>query len=123
MNTLIWILQIILALLFLYSGAMKSTQDREKLMSLNQTGVANLSYASIRFIGISEILGAVGIILPLYLQVIPVLTPIAAACFAVVMVFAIRIHYKRSEFKQVTFNIIIFLMAIGVAFYRFSELG
>ena len=123
MNTLIWILQIILALLFLYSGAMKSTQDREKLMSLNQTGVANLSYASIRFIGISEVLGAIGIILPLYLQVIPVLTPIAAVCFAVVMVFAIRIHYKRGEYKQITFNIIIFLMAIWVAFYRFNELG
>lgn len=115
MNTTLWITQGFLSLLFLYSGLMKSTQKREKLVSIGQTGVADISYPFIRFIGISEILGAFGIILPQALGIAPVLTVVTAVCFGVIMAFAIPIHYRRREFKSVALNIFILLASVFVA--------
>ncbi|HVI47887.1 MAG TPA: DoxX family protein [Chitinophaga sp.] len=123
MNTLLWTLQAFLAATFLYSGIMKSTQQREKLMSVGQTGVANLTYPEIRLIGITEILGAVGIIVPWAIRVLPVLTPVASLCFAIIMIFAVRIHYRRKEFASVTFNIVLFCMGVFVAYMRFAALS
>lgn len=121
METTSLILQAFLALVFLYSGIMKSTQQKERLMSLGQTGVADLSYPVVRLIGISEILGAIGILLPQVLHILPVLTPITALCFAVIMIFALQIHYRRKEFKSVAFNIFLLLLSLVVAAYRFAS--
>lgn len=122
MNTTLWIFQGFLAVVFLYSGIMKSTQRREKLVSIGQTGVANLTYPVIRLIGISEILGAAGLVLPLATGIWPFLTPLAAACFAVIMLLAAPIHYKRAEFKSVAFNIFLLLLSLAVGYFRSMEL-
>ncbi|SEW37572.1 DoxX family protein [Chitinophaga arvensicola] len=118
MNTLLWTLQGFLAIVFIYSGIMKATQQRDRLVSLGQTGVANLSYPVIRSIGLAEIAGAVGIILPRLTGIVPQLTPLAAGCFALIMVMAIPIHYRRAEFKSVAFNVVLLLMAGMVAYMR-----
>jgi uncharacterized membrane protein YphA (DoxX/SURF4 family) len=123
MNTLLWVLQIFLAITFTYSGLMKSTQNREELVSIGQTGVEGLSYPLIRFIGAAEILGAIGIILPTAIHVFPILTPITAICFALIMVLASPIHYKRKEFKSVLINISLFVISVFVAYVRFSKLA
>lgn len=111
-------MQAFLALTFAYSGIMKSTQQREKLMSIGQTGVARLSYPVIRLIGISEILGAIGITLPLATGVLPWLTPLAAACFALIMVMAAPIHYKRKEYWSVAFNLLLLAVSLFVVVKR-----
>lgn len=99
---------------------MKSSQSRERLVSMGQTGVADLSYATIRFIGITEILGAIGIVVPWVTGIVPILTPIAAVCFAVVMVLASQVHYKRKEFKSVSLNVVLFCISVFVGYMRFS---
>ena len=119
MNTLLWTIQGFLAIVFVYSGFMKSSQKREKLVSVGQTGVANLSYPVIRFIGVAEMLGAIGIIAPAATGVLPVLTPIAALCFAIIMVLAIPIHYKRAEYNSVAFNLLLLVLAVFTAYMRY----
>jgi len=85
MNTLLWILQSIVAATFLYSGIQKSIYSEKKLVAIGQTGVEGLPIALIRFIGVSEILGTIGIILPLLLHILPVLTTVSAICFAAII--------------------------------------
>lgn len=121
MNTLLWIMQGFLAAVFLYSGIMKSTQQREKLMSLGQTGVANLTYPMIRLIGVAEILGAVGIVVPWLTGILPFLTPVTAACFALIMIMAAPIHYRRREMKSVAFNIFLLLLSLFVMGMRYWQ--
>lgn len=116
MNTILWILQSLIAVIFLYSGVKKSTYSEHKLVSIGMTGVEGLPIAVIRFIGISEILGTIGIIIPLLINIIPVLTPISAICFAVIMIPAGIIHYKRHEAKNVLTNCIVFLIC-SLIFY------
>ncbi len=118
MNTTLWIIQSLIALTFLYSGINKSIFSEEKLVASGQTGVEGLPMPLIRFIGVVEILGAIGIILPLLLNILPVLTAISAIGFAVIMILAARIHYKRGEYKTVFINFIIFLMCLFIAYGR-----
>jgi uncharacterized membrane protein YphA (DoxX/SURF4 family) len=122
MNTILWICQIFLALLFFYSGLMKSTQGRERLVSIGQTGVDGLAYPLIRFIGVTELLGALGIILPWATHILPLLTPLTALGFALIMLLAAPIHIKRKEFPAAAFNVFVFCISIWVAYMRFSEL-
>jgi uncharacterized membrane protein YphA (DoxX/SURF4 family) len=119
MNTLLWILQGFLAVVFIYSGIMKTTQQRDTLVNIGQTGVANLSYPVIRSIGLAEIAGAIGVIVPWLTGISPMLTPLAAACFALIMVMAIPIHYKRGEYKSVTLNIFLLFTSLFVTYMRY----
>ena len=118
MNTVLWILQSLVAVAFLYSGIQKSIYSEQKLVAAGQTGVEGLPTALIRFIGISEILGTIGIIFPLLLNILPVLTTISAICFAVIMIPAAIIHYKRREFKNVFTNCVLFFMCVFIAYGR-----
>lgn len=118
MNMLLWSCQVILALVFAYSGICKTFYSREKLMAIGQTGVAVLSNGLIRFAGIAEILGVIGIILPWWLGILPILTPLTALCFALIMVLATRIHYQRKEVKNARNNIILLFICLFVVYGR-----
>ena len=122
MNTVLWICQVFLAALFLFSGSMKSTQSERWLVAHNQTGVEGLPMPLIKFIGIAEILGAAGVILPWWLGVAPVLTPIAALGFAVIMMLAAPIHYRRKEPQNVLINVLVLLVSLFVAWGRLQGL-
>jgi len=82
----------------------------------------SLSYPMIRFIGLAEIAGAIGVIVPQLTGMLPMLTPLAAACFAIIMVMAIPIHYKRGEYKSVTLNIVLLLTSFFFNVYAISLL-
>lgn len=118
MNTILWICQGLLSLAFLFSGINKTVLTEQQLIAKGQTGVANLSTPVIKFIGISEILGAVGIIVPWLTHIWPVLTPITAICFAVIMVMAAPIHYRLHEPRNVATNIFLLLLSLFVAYGR-----
>jgi uncharacterized membrane protein YphA (DoxX/SURF4 family) len=79
-NRLLWTAQILLALLFLFAGAMKFVLPPEKLQ-----GPIALPLAFIRFIGTAEVLGALGLILPGLLRIRVELTPLAAAGLVIIM--------------------------------------
>ncbi|HSC36494.1 MAG TPA: DoxX family protein [Chitinophagaceae bacterium] len=120
MNTILWISQAILAAAFLYSGLCKSIYSQQQLIAKGQTGVAGLPAALIRFIGISEVLGAAGILLPWGTGILPVLTPITAICFAGVMLLAAPIHYRLKEPRNVATNIFLLVLAVLVAWGRWN---
>lgn len=120
MNTILWICQIFLAVLFLYSGIMKSTQSERKLVAAGQTGVESLPQGLIRFIGISEILGAAGLIIPSISQVLVFLTPLAAFCLGVIMMMAAVVHFRRNEKKAVLLNLFILLLCLFVGVERLT---
>jgi len=100
---------------------MKSSQTKQKLVSIGQTGVADIPLILVRTIGALEILGAIGLILPWLLNIASILTSIAAICFAIIMILAAKIHYKRHEPKCVMQNIIILLVCIFVAYGRLMQ--
>ena len=118
MNIAVWIIQGILALMFLMAGIMKSTQPKEKLVK-SLPWVTDFSLQTVRFIGISELLGAIGIIVPQLTGVCPVLSPIAAVGLAVIMVLAAAHHIRKSEYKEVAFNLVLLILSVIVAFNRF----
>ena len=123
MNTFIWILQGLMAFIFLYSGVHKSYFDEKTLVGKGQTGVEGLDPGFIKFIGISELFGAVGLILPWALEMYPVLTPLSAACLGAIMIPAAIIHYRRKEPGNVLLNLVILLACGAIAWWRFGELG
>ncbi len=120
MDTVLWIAQGFLAFIFLYSGWMKSTRTEGQLVAMGQTGVANLPVGLIRFIGISELVGVAGLIVPWLSQIYPVLTPVAALCLGLIMVPAAVIHYRRQEKKAVLLNIVVFSLCLLVAWGRLA---
>jgi uncharacterized membrane protein YphA (DoxX/SURF4 family) len=118
MNIALWIAQVLLALVFLVSGIAKSTFSRQQFINTKQTGVVDLPMPLVRFIGISEILGAIGLILPWLLRILPVLTPLSAICFAIMMILAARKHTALHEPKNVRNNLILLIVCLFVAFGR-----
>jgi uncharacterized membrane protein YphA (DoxX/SURF4 family) len=119
MEIAVWIIQGILALLFLMAGVMKSTQPKDKLAK-SLPWVNDFPLQTVRFIGISELLGAVGIIVPQLTGIYTLLTPIAAIGLVVIMVLAASHHIRKREYKEVAFNITLLILSAIVAFYRFK---
>ena len=118
MNTALWVAQALLAVVFAYSGALKVSQPREKLVAMGQTGVAVYPMPLVRFAASCELLGAVGIIVPWLTDTAPVLTPLAAAGFAVIMVGAVAAHARLHEPRNVAATSFILIIAAVVAVGR-----
>ncbi len=118
MHTTIWIAQIFLAAAFGYSGICKTIFSERKLVAMGQTGVEGLPVAFTKYIGLTEIAGAIGMILPPLLNIMPGLTVAAAICFAFVMIPAAYIHYKRKEPKNVMTNCLLFAVCIFIVCAR-----
>lgn len=119
MNTFLWTLQIFLVIVCLYSGLNKSIYSEHKLVyEKKQTGVEGLPHPLIKFIGIAQLFCAFGLILPWYLNIVPVLTPIAAFGFAIDITMASGIHIHRKEYLTAAATLTIALISYSVAFGR-----
>jgi uncharacterized membrane protein len=121
MNTALWIVQGLLAAMFAMAGIMKSTLPEVKLGK--QFPWANdFSTKTVRLIGMSELLGAIGLIVPWLMGIAPILTPVAALGLCLIMVLATNIvHLKKNQYKEITLNIILFLLGAFVAYGRFIQ--
>ena len=97
MDTILWILQGILAVVFLGSGIAKSTMSRERMIATGQTGIALFPMPVVRVTAASELLAAAGLLLPWATGVAPWLTPTAAAGLCVVMVGAAWSHFQAAR--------------------------
>lgn len=118
MNGIYWIIQIILTLLFGFAGIMKATQPVEKLAP-NMPWVNDYPKEMVKYIGIAEILGALGIILPYWTGIAPFLTSVAGFGLALIMVLAAVYHYRKGEKQAIWLNVVLGVMALEVAIYRF----
>lgn len=98
MTLVLWILQVLLALAFVGAGFTKLTQSKSQLVTMPPMAWANdFSPSAIRLIGLAEVVGALGLVLPAALGVLPWLTPLAAFALALLMGGAVVTHVQRSE--------------------------
>ncbi|WP_417592038.1 DoxX family protein [Owenweeksia hongkongensis] len=118
MNVILWIVQGLLALMFLMAGTMKLSKPKKVLREKLGDWVDQYSDLSIKLIGLAELLGAIGLILPMAMGFLPILTPLAAIGLAMTMVGAMKVHYDRKEKSKVTTNIVLMLLAVFVVIGR-----
>jgi len=117
MNVLLWIIQILLAALFLFAGVMKLVLPLEKL-----TGPVAVPGLFLRFIGLCETLGGLGLILPGLLRIRTGLTPLAAAGLVIIMVGATVLNLRTGDLVTTTLTIVVGLLAALVAYARWKVL-
>lgn len=119
MNVALWIIQSVLAVAFGLAGLMKGTQPKEKLRK-NMPWVDDVSTGTLRLIGVTELAGALGLILPAATGIAVVLTPLAACGLALTMVLAAVVHIRRNEYSSISANVVLFALAVLVAWGRFG---
>ena len=118
LNTWLWVAQILLALLFGWAGYMKTFRPISSLAPM--MGWAPEMPRLTRFIGVMELLGALGMLLPIPTGILPWLTPLAAIGFVIIQVLAIGLHLRRGEARVLPMNIVILALSVFVVWGRFG---
>jgi uncharacterized membrane protein len=119
MSVVLWVAQGLLVLLFLFSGSRKLLLSRARIVEQIQS-LVDLPLWSIRLIGILEVAGALGLVLPMVTGIATWLTPLAAAGLVLTMVGAMLLHALRREPREMLVNFVILAFAVFVAWGRFS---
>src|SRR6218665_2327767 len=109
-----WIVAGLLAALYVFSGVKKVAQSRAQLRPM-MGWVDDIPLPLIRTIGVLEVLGAVGLVLPPLTDIAPGLAVAAAVGFVLVQIGAIALHASRREFKELPFNAALLAMAVAAA--------
>ena len=112
LNIALWVVQSLLAAMFLMAGGMKLIKPEM---------AKDLPVALVYFIGTMEVLGALGILLPSILRIKPMLTPLAALGFAIILVLAAIFHFSRGEGSHTPVIFVLLAMAIFVAWGRYKK--
>jgi len=120
MDTALWVIQGLLAAFFIMPGIGKVSSSKQKHVEDGHLK-PDASIAPIRILGIFELLGCVGIIVPWLTNIVPVLTPITAVCFCLVMLAGLVVHAQKKEYKMLPMLVIVLALAAVVAYYRFSQ--
>ncbi|HEY8912331.1 DoxX family protein [Lacisediminihabitans sp.] len=120
MTVALWITSALLTMIYLLAGVMKVASSKEAVQP-QMAYVEDFAAGQVKAIGAVELLGALGVILPLATGIAPVLTGVAAVGLAVVQVAALVVHVRRGE-KSLPVNIALLLLAVAVAALRFATL-
>jgi uncharacterized membrane protein YphA (DoxX/SURF4 family) len=121
MNIALWIIAGILALVFLVAGSNKLFIPYAKLAKAPGAGWVNdFSPVFVKVLGAIEIVGAVGLILPGALGIVPVLVPLAATGLAIIMVGAATVSFRRHEPKHALLNLVYLVLGLFLAVGRFG---
>jgi hypothetical protein len=118
LNATLWVLQILLAAAFLAHGLIFLSPPAALLEQLN----AAINPAFRTFIGIAEVLAAVGLTLPGITGIMPSLVPGAAAGLAIVMISAIVFHIARGEISSAVVTAMLLALSLFVAYMRWKVL-
>jgi uncharacterized membrane protein YphA (DoxX/SURF4 family) len=122
MNIILWIIQGLLSAFFIMPGYGKITGSKEQYVA-DQHLKPTSSIIPIRILGVLELLGCIGIIVPWLSGIAPILTPMAAASFCLIMAAGMFVHIKKKEYKMLPMLIIVFILSAVVAYFRFGELA
>lgn len=118
MTTTLWILQGVLAFVFLMAGIMKLMQPKEKVVASGGAWAADFEANHVKLIGAVELICAIGIIAPPLLhRGMHYITSTAAMGLVVLMAGAIYTHFKRKEYPFMALNLVFLLMAFYVGYY------
>lgn len=121
MGLFLWIATGLLAVVALAGGISKTLIPREKLAAQHGgewTGHVGVGF--VKTIGVLELLAAVGLILPAALDIAPVVVPVTAACWVLLMVGAMITHGRLGQFKLVLLNAVYLALAAFIAWGRFG---
>lgn len=113
MTIALWVVQILLALLFLMAGFMKASQPVAKLQE-RMSWTKHAAPWVVRLVAVLEILGAIGLILPKATNILPWLTPVAALGLVLTMLGAIITHFGLKEAKQASMPFILLLLSLFI---------
>ena len=113
LNVLLWVLQILLAMLFTFSGVMKFIMPVEEM-----TKQIPLPGWFLHFIGVAEILGAIGLVLPGVLRIRAGLTPLAAVGLVVIMIGATAVNLKTGQRGAALTTVVVGLLLVFLAYNR-----
>ncbi|HEY8591090.1 MAG TPA: DoxX family protein [Naasia sp.] len=108
-----WIVAGIAALVFMAAGAMKLARPKEALAASGMAWTEDFTSPSVKLIGAAEVLGGIGLILPMLTGVAPILSPIAGAALAILMVGAAVTHIRRSE-PPIPFALVLLAAAAAI---------
>ena len=117
-NIGLWVAQAALAFVYAMAGFMKISQPIEALVASGMGYAGDYPELLTRFIGAAELLGAIGIILPALLRILPVLTPLAALGFSIIQVLAFALHFSRGEFAVLPVNLLLLALSLFVLWGR-----
>jgi uncharacterized membrane protein len=117
LNVWLWIAQTLLGVFFLAAGYIHAIMPIEQAAKI-APWIATAPVALVRFIGVAELAGAIGVAVPAATRVKPWLTPLAAAGLALIMVLAMPVHMVRGEANMLARNAIAFLLAASAAWGR-----
>jgi uncharacterized membrane protein YphA (DoxX/SURF4 family) len=117
MNIVLWIAQGLLAAMYLMAGSLKTFQTHKATAQF--LWAKNRSDGFVRFVGVFELLGAFGLILPLLTGILPWLTPIAAIGLSLIQLLAIfSVHLPKKEFNVIPVNLVLLALSIFVVIGR-----
>jgi uncharacterized membrane protein YphA (DoxX/SURF4 family) len=116
----LWVVQVLLAAVFAMAGFMKTATPMAELAQKMSLAVV-APEALVRFIGVSELAGALGLILPALTRIRPGLTALAGAALFVVMVLGAGYHVTQAEFQSLPINFVLGGMTAFVAWGRFKK--
>lgn len=119
MNIALWVLQFMLALAFLAHGWMFLSPPPELIDQMN----ASIAPAFRLFIGVAEVLAAIGLTLPGMTRVLPGLVPAAAAGLVIVMISATIFHVARAEYTSAAMTFLLLVLAAFVAYMRWKVMS
>ncbi len=121
MNILLWISQVLLALMFVFAGWMKLYYPPEVLAAMGPPNQIHLPDLFMKFIGVCEILGGLGLILPGVLRIKQWLTPLAAFCLLIIMIGAIVVSVMGPGLKEAIPGLVGGLLCAFVAYGRSQQ--
>jgi putative oxidoreductase len=113
----LWTLQILLGLAFAFAGFTKAATPLVELAT-RMPWVSDVPGALVRFIGVSELAGGLGLILPAATRIKPQLTALAAAGLTLVMILAALFHAARGEYAGIAINGVLGGLAAFIAWGR-----
>ena len=119
MKVALWVIQSLMAAAFLLAGSMKLLMPMDQIVE-QMPFAATVPAVLVRFIGIAEITGAVGLVAPALLRIKPWLTPLAASGLGVVMAMAAGLHLARQEYMSIGITGLFFALLMFVAWGRFK---
>jgi hypothetical protein len=124
-NTATWIAQGVLALVLFGAGAVKLIKSKKDLIAsgASMAWAEDFSAGVIKLIGVLEVAGAIGLVLPWALQTVPVLTPLAGVGAVLLFLAALAVHLRRHETKAVGGPILFALLGAFIALSRFGIIG
>jgi uncharacterized membrane protein YphA (DoxX/SURF4 family) len=118
MNVILWILQIFCALLFLFAGGTKLVFSAQKLAEMSPPGSIVLPFWFVRFIGVVEVLGALGLILPGVTKLRRGLTPLSASGLLIIMIGAVVLTLLGPGVSAAIFPLVIGIFCAVIAYGR-----